>query len=123
MFDKKSPFFKGLTGDSAPSEKKDTDAELDAYARGAHERLREDQVTFRLKSVAGIGFLLLFLYGGYVTFFDSHAHARRHENLALAAESFENRYPEERKASAGFFQKIFCKGLQRSSFCPSTDPD
>jgi len=79
----------------------------------------EAKVTLRLKSAAGAGLALLIIYGLIATFSGGSRHSSERRLQAAAEERAEpeDRSIEHARAKAGFFNRIFCGGLRRASFC------
>ena len=96
----------------------DTDSNFNSHTVWDREA-NYAKVTFRLKSAAGVGLAMLIVYGVIATLSGGPKHSAE-KRMEIAAEERFN--PEERtiegaRAKAGFFNRLFCSGLRRSSFC------
>ena len=97
---------------------------LDPHTVARHEDENEQKVTFRLKSAAGAGLLLIVLYALIQAVSPQRASIEGGEysmRRMSEQEQFEalraSHDTEQAKSKQGFLQRIFCGSHRRSTFC------
>ncbi len=117
MFERKFPGLSIFSSSGANNDKPEAPPVDEASFREPRDPTeRYNQVTFRLKSVAGIGFILLAMFA-VMEVLNGDSRPRPAIN-GYSDRPLETRSVEHARRKVGFLERTFCRGgLRRSSFC------
>ena len=124
FLDKNHPFRESVTrsGDSTQSSSSG-ESTASPSAEGAEGKSHNVQKTI-FASLSPKVKLSLFLFVaaivcyGYVSAYDSlYPQSEQEKQLSATEVAMANRSVEDARRSAGLFGRLFCRGMQRSSFC------